>query len=177
MNVTRRSRRRPTWMETATKKASDPKWRRSVTENATQIAGELASEVAERATTLGGQVTERAAEMAHEIAEKTDEKRTHLFGRMTRSRPRHTLRKVLAGVGLGAAAAYFLDREKGAERRARTRRRSSSSARHMGSGLETAAKVANKTADFVAVDERPLESPIAAQRGSSADDRTPSRTP
>lgn len=63
-------------------------------------------------------------------------------------RGRRKLRKLVVVSGLGAAAAYFLDRQNGQERRDRARRRTSSSARHLGHGLESAAKVAHETADL-----------------------------
>lgn len=144
---------------------ADPARRREIAEQAADAANRIATGVAKRSVDLGSQVGERLTEVAHVVSEEgqalMENQGTKLEKNLakgvkaakTRKPRKHRLRRALMLTGVGAAAAYFLDPNAGAERRAALMRRTSTSAQTVGDGLDKAARVAHQTADATATDE------------------------
>ncbi|GAC1384370.1 MAG: hypothetical protein NVSMB48_19430 [Marmoricola sp.] len=160
---------------------ADPARRREIAEQAADAANRIATGVAKRSVDLGSQVGERLTDVAHAVTEEGHALMEHqgkkleknLASTIKAKKPRkHRLRKVVLLTGAGAAAAYFLDPNAGAERRAAVLRRTSTSAQTVGDGLDKAARVAHQTADATATDHDPHRADgeslgSAAHRGSA----------
>lgn len=116
--------------------------RRSVAATLTEKACALAAGVSRQAHLLSDQIVHGAGEQADAPAARREP------GPRTLRRQRHPVRRGLLVFGLGAAAAYFLDRKNGRERRERARARTTAGALHLGNGLEHASRVARKTAEL-----------------------------
>lgn len=153
MHVRRKNR---TWLQSATDRVTDPDWRKDVIDQASDKAVELASDVAQRSSDLGSHVAERMTEVAHHAS---DEAHTLLSDRGGKPRRRHRLRNLALLTGAGAVGAYFLDPQNGSERRAKFRTRTSTSARHLGNGLDRAAHAAHEAADVTATDAAETQTP------------------
>jgi len=155
---------------------ADSARRREIAEQAADAANRIASGVAKRSADLGAQMGERMTDVAHAVAEEGHALMEHQGKKLEKNvakgvkavkKPRkHRLRKVVLLTGAGAVAAYFLDPNAGAERRAAAMRRTSTSAQTVGDGLEKAARVAHQTADATATDQDPLKLAADAVNGS-----------
>lgn len=144
-------RKKASWLQSAADRVTDPDWRHDVVDQASDMATQLASEVARRSTDLGSQVGERMSEVANNVSDEAHNR----LGEQSRKPRRHRLRNLVLLSGAGALAAYFFDPENGSERRTNARRRSSMSARHLGNGLDRAAHAAYEAADVAATEATP----------------------
>lgn len=161
-------------LQDAIDRVADPARRREIAENVVDVATRLASDVASKSADIGAQVGDKASDLAQTVS---DEGRTLMEQRAEakatakeeakkakgKKRRHHRVRNAVALTGVGAVAGYFLDPENGRARREAARRRTSTSSRVVGNGLDRAAQVAHQTAEATAVAPEPARDPLLSE--------------